>query len=345
MDVVNDDQWKQFWYPVAFADELGDGPQKRIVCGTHIVVWATGDGVAAAKDRCPHRDAALSQGWVSDGCLVCPYHGWEWRNDGSLRAVPQTPERSSFPAKYQLDHVECAVYSGAVWVCLDTSAGYSIPPVPDGGVEGWRHVREFDEVWATSPARLMENSVDPAHTTFVHKESFGYLADPVMPPPEVERTPWGLRMTNEVRVMNPEISRVSTGVSDDETVRRTTTEVYVPFLRVSSIDYPSGTRHRIVTAATPIDNEHLRLVQWAVRNDTEADAPASDVVAFDRQVTHEDKLLLEAITAPYDPDLQASVHVATDRASVELRRLYNGLITGEWAPVTGAVPATASSSA
>lgn len=63
----------------------------------------------------------------------------------------------------------------------------------------------------------------------------------------------------------------------------------------------------ILTGATPIDDRTSQIVQFVYRNDTEADTPAASVVAFDRQVTAEDRAVLEST----DPD------VPLDRASGE----------------------------
>jgi len=93
-----------------------------------------------------------------------------------------------------------------------------------------------------------------------------------------------------------------------------------------------------VTAATPVANDRLRLVQWAVRNDTEEVAPAADVVAFDRRVTLEDKLVLEAIERPYSYELDANVHIKVDRPTVEMRRIYKEIAEGTW---SGLFPAVA----
>ncbi len=326
--------WRRFWYPVAFADDLMGGPLARTVLGERLVLWDAGGGrVAAARDRCPHRDAALSQGWTCEGRIVCPYHGWEYGADGPVVRVPQTPDVRRFPARFRIDTVPVQTGDGVVWVCLDDPVR-AVPAVPAVG-PGWRFVREFDEEWATAPARLMENSFDPAHTVFVHRATFGDTSRPDVDVPTVERTPYGMVVRSDVSVANPDFARVITGDATTKTVRRSETELHAPFVRVLRSTYPSGVVHQIVTAATPVSADRLRLVQWAVRNDTEEDAPAADVVAFDRRVTWEDQALLEGITVPYSARLDANVHIKVDRPTVEIRRLYNEIADGTW---VGMVP-------
>ena len=83
----------------------------------------------------------------------------------------------------------------------------------------------------------------------------------------------------------------------------------LPFSRRLDIEYPSGVRHIIINAFTPIDDGHIRLCQWLFRNDTEADCPEAMLVEFDEFITREDKDILEST----DPD----VLVDTRRRGVE----------------------------
>ena len=57
--------------------------------------------VVAAPDRCPHREAPLSAGFVEDGCLVCPYHGWKFGDDGRCVKVPSSSEGVPPPPRAQ----------------------------------------------------------------------------------------------------------------------------------------------------------------------------------------------------------------------------------------------------
>jgi hypothetical protein len=58
--------------------------------------------------------------------------------------------------------------------------------------------------------------------------------------------------------------------------------------------YPTGLVHTIFTAATPINDCSSQIVQIAYRNDTEAEAKAADIIAFDRAVVTEDREVLES---------------------------------------------------
>lgn len=330
MELVDDPIWQQFWYAVGFSEDLGDAPLARVVLGQPVVVWRAEDGVpAAAIDRCPHRDGRLSQGWTCYGRIVCPYHGWEYARDGVAVKVPQLPELSTFPSRFALRRVEACERYGALWVCLGRP-GRDVPALPDPAAPGWRYVREFDEEWSAHPARLMENSFDPAHTVFVHRATFGDTQRPDVEVPTVERTSYGLVVKSVLSVANPDFARPTTGEDTAFTTRTSETEFHAPFLRVLRSTYPGGVVHQIITAATPVDNNRLRLVQWAVRNDCEEDAPAADIVGFDRRVTWEDRAILEGIAVPYSFQMTANVHIAVDRPTVEIRRIYREIEARTW---------------
>ena len=44
--------------------------------------------VPLLKDRCLHRNAVLSEGRLKDDCLICPYHGWTFDENGKCVNVP-----------------------------------------------------------------------------------------------------------------------------------------------------------------------------------------------------------------------------------------------------------------
>ena len=100
------------WMPLGSASSLtGLCPVQIRVCGVDIAVWhkplpkdAKRNAVAtewsALVDACPHRLAPLSQGRIDpkSGCIECPYHGWAFDLDGSLKSIPQLDEGRTIAA-------------------------------------------------------------------------------------------------------------------------------------------------------------------------------------------------------------------------------------------------------
>lgn len=323
--------FRRFWYPVAYLEDLADGPRSRRVLGEDIVVWADGEGGAgAAHDVCPHRSSKLSIGWVEDGCVVCPYHGWQFATDGRASHIPQLDEGVPIPPKARLRSVWCVVRYHVVWVSLEEPVG-GLPDIEEFDDPSFRFVRQFDETWACAATRLVDNSFDPAHVAYVHQATFGTPANARVDAPHIEVTEEGLRLTNEMVVENHlEVAQRANQIGEQRTVRRTVSRFVAPFLRVMKITYPNGLQHMLVTGICPVDDTHLRLVQWALRNDTEDDVPAADVVAFDRAVTIEDRGLLEMTSPDYELDLHELVHIKVDRGTIAVRKIYREIVDGTW---------------
>ncbi|MFM9996869.1 MAG: Rieske 2Fe-2S domain-containing protein [Phycisphaerales bacterium] len=59
----------------------------RIVCaaagggrgGERIAVFRHKDGVSAVTNVCAHQGGPLGEGKIVDGCITCPWHGWQYR--------------------------------------------------------------------------------------------------------------------------------------------------------------------------------------------------------------------------------------------------------------------------
>jgi len=320
MLVTQEPMLRRFWHCLFPLSELEeDKPRAFRLLGEDIVVWKDADGVPhAVQDRCPHRTAKLSLGTVKNGEVVCPYHGWAFDGAGKCTLIPQevTPrEKAVYMRAYH-----CEARYGQVWVCLDEPA-LGIPEIEPYGKPGIRQVFEFSEDWKCSPLRIMENEFDAAHLSFIHATSFG-STDPIPALPAIEELDDGFIARSTPQVRNPEGMRAALHMTEDKTVRTTTGRYYVPFFRVTEIAYPNGLKNILVTALTPIDDNTTRFNQFVLRNDTEEEVPSEEVIAFDRRVTLEDKLVLESTdpAVPLDNREGFEVHMASDRPGLMMRR-------------------------
>ena len=165
---------------------LEKGPQPFILLGQRLVVWSHGDGrYAALEDRCAHRSAALSKGWLDKGAIVCPYHGWAYDGVGACVRVPQRPDpaRPGTAVEDASPAPNVTVMSGSP----STSRWRRFPIGRRRRDPGYRRIDQFYEPWACAGFRLMENSFDNAHIHFVHRNTFGDINDPNPPQPTIER--------------------------------------------------------------------------------------------------------------------------------------------------------------
>jgi phenylpropionate dioxygenase-like ring-hydroxylating dioxygenase large terminal subunit len=170
-----------------------------------------------------------------------------------------------------------------------------IPALPEYDDPAYRRVFEFYEPWQAPGLRIMENSFDNAHFAFVHKESFGIVDEPEPVQPRLEVNPAGFTMYADVPVNNPVLQQANLGIASDRTVRHYEKTWWMPFSRKMKVTYPNGLVHIIMTLTAPIDDRQSQVIQFLLRSDSEAEAPAENLIKFDRQVTHEDMAILEGL--------------------------------------------------
>ena len=79
------------WFIVGFASELEAGQVKRAhYFGEELVMFRTKSGKVNVLDAyCLHLGANMGVGGTVEGeHIVCPWHGWEWRGDGTNALIP-----------------------------------------------------------------------------------------------------------------------------------------------------------------------------------------------------------------------------------------------------------------
>ncbi|RTE11769.1 aromatic ring-hydroxylating oxygenase subunit alpha [Paenibacillus whitsoniae] len=319
---------RKFYYPVMPIGDLKEGPKSIQLFGEPVVVWLDEQGKpAAAIDRCCHRTAKLSLGEVRQGCIVCPYHGWTFNRDGKCTYFPQS-QLDNPPKVYKIKSFYCEEKYGYVWIALDEPLR-GIPEFSRYGDPGIRQIHQFHEVIHCSALRLMENSFDTAHIAFVHHNTFGDNQDPI--PPEFELVPneTGFDMYYDVPVTNKLNKNIKAiNVDGDTTVRKVHGTWHMPFIRQLDMTYPTGLVHSIITCATPRDDHSCTLIQFVFRNDTEAEVPASTIIAFDRAVVDEDMVILESTESnvPLDLTLRMETHMHADKPGILMREMLLKLL-------------------
>jgi phenylpropionate dioxygenase-like ring-hydroxylating dioxygenase large terminal subunit len=334
---------RRFWYPVVPTGNLTDKPFPFTLLGEDIVLWRDAAGAAQCiLDRCCHRSAKLSKGWVQDGHIVCGYHGWEYDGTGQCVRIPQMTERATMPGARTPGFKVQEKYD-YVWVTLSDDPLDGIPDLHEAEKPGFRQIHEFYEEWDCAGLRLMENSFDNAHFSFVHRASFGDQGHPEPAKLEITESDTGFHMYTEVPVRNPEIQMKNLGMENEWTVRHMDSTWFIPFTRALRITYPNGLFHMIFTSATPIDDERSMVCQFVVRSDTEADAPAENIVAFDRQVTNEDMEILASTSGdvPLDVGAREEIHMRSDRPGVLMRQKMKALLEAHGETEVRAEPSVA----
>jgi Rieske 2Fe-2S family protein len=144
------------WFCVGRADGLAE-PGCYLaadVCGESIIVTRAGHGgLAGYYNLCRHRGSRLvptagcqalsgpaTAGPVASGrfpgSVRCPYHGWTYALDGTLRAAPFLPALREHRAALSLHRVDVATWGGFVFARLERPGRGAARPVAGPAVAG-----------------------------------------------------------------------------------------------------------------------------------------------------------------------------------------------------------------
>jgi vanillate O-demethylase monooxygenase subunit len=305
------------WFPVAVAEEVEDKPVAARLLDVDLVAFRSGDRLVVARDLCPHRGMALSRGWVSEGEIVCPYHGLRFNGQGRCTAIPADPS-AVIPDRMALSVLPCVERFGLIW----TSLAGAEPELPE--FEAWDDP-DYQQIVcpvidiAGAAGRQVEGFLDVSHFAWAHTTTFGDRSNPVVPDYTVERTARGLRAEYLSNVSN--YGPAQKHLAPADFVWRRTFEVFPPFSARLIVHFPDDKKLWILNAASPVSARKTRLFCPLARNfDKESSVEA--VRAFNLAVFNEDRVLVENQRPEDLPlDLSLEVHIAADRSSVAYRRL------------------------
>jgi len=169
-----------FWYPIVRSEDLGyDQPEKTMVLGCNLVAFRDQEGAAhVLSDTCTHRGASLGGAWsagssprIVNGCVVCPYHGWEFGGDGECKNIPSIGYGTKTPPRAKVDSYPVEERYGIVFAFLGDLPEEERPPLLDieeFDQEGWRANQVLILEVPYYYERSIENGLDPAHNEFVH---------------------------------------------------------------------------------------------------------------------------------------------------------------------------------
>jgi len=208
---------RRFWQPVCYSDELKDLPLKIRILGEDLVAFRDGSGaVGVLEQHCPHRGTSLEFGLVGAKGIRCCYHGWLFGVDGVILETPGEPADSTL--KDRLFHGAYPVHEahGLVFAYLGPPERQPSFPVYDSLIRpGWRVMPGRKWSYPCNWLQIMENTMDPAHTAFLHTivsgavftEEFG-----VLPELDFVETPIGMIYVATRRVGDHVWARMVEGI-------------------------------------------------------------------------------------------------------------------------------------
>jgi vanillate O-demethylase monooxygenase subunit len=161
------------WYQAGWSDELGSGqPLARTLLDEPILLYRTGDGVAALLDRCPHRFAPLSAGRVEGNEVTCGYHGLAFGADGVCVRNPH----GAITSRMHVRSYPVVERHTALWIWMGAPEQADPAAIPDLGFidatpSGARIAGHMPT--AADYRLLTDNIMDLSHADYLHPTTLG----------------------------------------------------------------------------------------------------------------------------------------------------------------------------
>jgi phenylpropionate dioxygenase-like ring-hydroxylating dioxygenase large terminal subunit len=332
---------KNFWYAIAFTEEVTDKPTQIKVLGQQLVVFRQkrSGKVIVMSDLCVHRGGALSGGWQDDnGCIVCPYHGWEYDADGKAVKIPANLEGRPIPKKARVDVYPAQEKYHFVWVFLGDLPEDERPPLPDWD-EHFNSDMAFihgEFLWNANYERVLENGVDIAHTPWVHGGAFGNREQPQVEEYEPVITEWSAEATVTLNPPSKNITGLKKvlrpllpGIMEAKDVV-TSTAWFMPNLIRLHVRLPFGDMI-IYDTNIPIDEE-TTLTKWiAFRSFFKGKWADGDTRRRTLEIFVQDKAVVEGQRPELLPhDISGELHMRSDAMSIAYRRRRQELLERGW---------------
>jgi phenylpropionate dioxygenase-like ring-hydroxylating dioxygenase large terminal subunit len=300
-----------YWHPVAWSEEVTEQPLAVRLLDQPLVLWRAADGVAAFYDLCIHRGTPLSLGWVSDGQLVCAYHGWSYAPSGACTRIPSLPAERGIPSKARATAYQVEERYGLVWVCLGEPRAEipTFPPELKDPDYRWREQR--DGFMGCNAARFVENMMDTSHFAWVHPGVLGVPEQAEVAEVEISELDGGFQYWTEEPVGG-------TMMEPERPIQRHY-ECWLPFMILFRGQQPwRPERQTIWFVCSPISTKETRYFQFSYFNYERSDAQVQRA----RLIGEQDRRIVESQRPEELPlDLSEELHLrGPDRASLEYRR-------------------------
>lgn len=114
------------WVPVCRVDEIKPNRARiALVGGERVAVFRYDGKLSCVSNVCRHQNGPLGEGKVVDGCITCPWHGYQYQPDNGTSPPPFTDKVATY--NLRIDAGRVLVHSVA------NAPGTRVEPVPESG--------------------------------------------------------------------------------------------------------------------------------------------------------------------------------------------------------------------
>jgi 5,5'-dehydrodivanillate O-demethylase oxygenase subunit len=169
---------RRYWHPVAGLAEMEDRWTRRVrLLGEDLVLFKDRTGkFGLIGEHCPHRGASLAYGIPTENGLRCPYHGWKFDGTGRCLEQPNEPESNALRDKVLTPAYPVEELGGLLFAYLGPLPAPLVPRY--SGFVWSRAIRAIGKaVVPCNWLQIMENSVDPVHTEWLHGALYEFVRE------------------------------------------------------------------------------------------------------------------------------------------------------------------------
>jgi len=323
-DILTDqEKFDLSWHVIGTTEDFPlNQPKKIQLKGKKYAIWKTSDKFVALDDQCPHKGASISNGYIHDSCIACPYHGYEFNDNGDLcsipgislsvnpiglpqGAIPEMPEmaimkRPLFPNStiYNLATYPVVNHGGWIWLntIINKESLYDNRLFLEPEANDVTMSPIFLEMDYHANSRVVtENSLDIMHIAFVH--TFGNRQNPnpiIRNPPHI----MGLfHVGSSYLYKSGENSLVKRYFDIDEI--QIENQFVLSHYAVARIKFRNYT-NTVVTYASPLNATHTKLFVKVYRNFWQGYLGDYAFRTWMRTTMLEDKEVVEEIDPTFD---------------------------------------------
>ena len=170
---------RRYWHPIAAVSEMDGKWTKRVrLLGEDLVLFKDKKGhFGLITEQCPHRRASLAFGIPTDDGIRCPYHGWAFDHGGQCTEQPNEPAKSSFKSKVKTPAYAVEEMGGVFWAYMGPAESKPLVPRIDGFVHEGTVRMLGRAVVPCNWLQIMENSLDPVHTEWLHGHTYEFVKE------------------------------------------------------------------------------------------------------------------------------------------------------------------------
>ncbi|TWU51345.1 Rieske (2Fe-2S) protein [Rubripirellula reticaptiva] len=98
------------WTDIGASESILEGSAIETLVGDQILaVFRSGGELFAMDGMCAHQGGPIAQGAVCDGCVTCPWHGWQYELSTGIQTINRQPLMRTFKVRESGGRIEVEI--------------------------------------------------------------------------------------------------------------------------------------------------------------------------------------------------------------------------------------------